>query len=119
MLDLIILKGLFSPKIQGPNSRIFSYSIADDLFPLSRLLTKSGSLHNGLPSPIISQDGLVYVSAQNTLFGFNAINGAIDISYTMIGGGITRSSPVMLNSRGQWGMHGFDCTRRGKRYPII
>ena len=70
-------------------------------------------------SPIISLDGLVYVSAQNTLFGFNAVNGALDISYTMIGGGITRSSPVMLNSRGQWGMHGFDCTRRGKRYPII
>tara|TARA_Y100000816_G_scaffold291646_2_gene283672 strand:- start:483 stop:1508 length:1026 start_codon:yes stop_codon:yes gene_type:complete len=70
-------------------------------------------------SPIISQDGFVYVNAQNKLLAFNTDDGVIDISYTMMGGGITRTSPVMLNSRGQWGMHGFDCTRRGKRYPII
>ena len=70
-------------------------------------------------SPIISQDGFVYVNAQNKLLAFNTDDGVIDISYTMMGGGITRTSPVMINSRGQWGMHGFDCTRRGKRYPII
>lgn len=70
-------------------------------------------------SPIISQDGFLYVNAQNKLLAFDTVDGGIDISYSMIGGGITKCSPVMLNSRGQWGMHGFDCTRRGKRYPII
>ncbi len=71
--------------------------------------------------PMISLDGYVYVTCANKLLRFNADGntGVIDTSYQLIENGKTRCSPVMLNSRGQWGMFGFDCTRRGKRFPIF
>jgi len=61
------------------------------------------------------------VTCANKLLRFNADGntGVIDTSYQLIENGKTRCSPVMLNSRGQWGMFGFDCTRRGKRFPIF
>ena len=72
-------------------------------------------------SPVISLDGNIYVSAGNKLLVFDVDTGVMDISYEMVSNtrDVTRCSPVLLNSRGQWGMHGFDSTRRGKRYPII
>ena len=71
--------------------------------------------------PMISLDGYVYVTCANKLLRFNADGntGVIDTSYQLIENGKTRCAPVMLNSRGQWGMFGFDCTRRGKRFPIF
>ena len=70
---------------------------------------------------MISLDGYVYVTCANKLLRFNADGntGVIDTSYQLIENGKTRCAPVMLNSRGQWGMFGFDCTRRGKRFPIF
>ena len=70
-------------------------------------------------SPVVSLDGNIYVSAANKVLALDVETGVVDISYQMANGGVTRCSPVLLNSRGQWGMHGFDSTRRGKRYPII
>lgn len=70
-------------------------------------------------SPVVSLDGNIYVSTANKVLALDVETGVVDISYQMAAGGVTRCSPVLLNSRGQWGMHGFDSTRRGKRYPII